>query len=392
MKKILILGVDGYLGWTLAVSLIADGNYKVYGVDNFSRRRQVENQIGSVSAIPIKNFKTRNELLAETYGDNVKFRKMDLTDYFQVQALFTEVMPDVIINLGQMPSAPYSMISGDKAAWTQTNNVIGNLNVLFAMQICPEAHLVKLGTMGEYGTPDLDIPEGEFELEFRGRKAKMMFPRDPGSWYHASKVHDTVNSRLACKLWDYKITDIMQGVVFGVTIPEMLKNPGLFTRFDFDEAFGTAINRFIAQAAIDYPLTVYGDGTQRRGFLPLADSIQCLKIAIENPPEKGKSYRAWNQFENIYSINQLAAMVEKVARTFKIQAAVQLMKNPRKEAENDHYYNPDHQTLFDLGYKPEKDIEGEIRKTLAVILSHDKRIRKYKDAIAPKTDWRRPNG
>jgi UDP-sulfoquinovose synthase len=290
------------------------------------------------------------------------------------------------VYLGEMPSAPYSMIDVHHAVFTQTNNVTGTLVSLFAMkEAVPDCHLVKLGTMGEYGTPNVDIPEGFFEIEYRGRKDKMMFPRKAGSWYHQSKVHDTNNVEMACRFWGLRSTDIMQGVVYGTRIDEMGDDERLLTRFDFDQSFGTAINRFCAQAVVGLPLTPFGKGTQRRGFLPLRDSMQCLSLAIENPPERSE-YRTFNQFEETYSVNELAETVQRVGNEFDLDVGIRRIENPRMESE-EHYYNPDHQHLLDLGYKPTHDMNAELRLVFKDLIRYRDRIETRKYSSFPDIRW-----
>ena len=289
--RVFIAGIDGYLGWSLAQYLTARG-HEVAGTDTFFRRAWVE-EVGSVSALPVYSIQERLAAFAERYGKQLNFRTGDLMDYEFLTGYLRDFQPEAVVHLGEMPSAPYSMIDQQHATFTQQNNVIGSLNLLWAIrETCPEAHLVKLGTMGEYGTPNVDIPEGFFEVEFRGRKDYMPFPRQANSFYHLTKVHDTNNTMFACKTWGLRSTDIMQGVVFGTRIDEMGEDPRLRSRLDFDQCFGTAINRFACQAVIGHPLTVYGSGGQTRGFLPLRDSMQCLTIAIENPPKPGEIGRA----------------------------------------------------------------------------------------------------
>ena len=295
----LIAGADGYLGWALSMALASRG-YEVVGIDNLSRRRNVE-EIGSWSALPIKTMLQRLSAFRNFYGKSITFVEGDLTNYVTVRDLIASYKPTAIVHLGEQPSAPYSMIDVNHCVYTHTNNVVGTLNILYAMhETSPDTHLVKLGTMGEYGTPNMDIPEGFFEIEYKGRKDRLPFPRMAGSWYHWTKVHDSGNIMFACKIWKLKSTDVMQGVVYG-TRTDLITSPELFTRFDFDEVFGTAINRFCAQAVIDYPLLPYGKGHQKRGFIALRDSMQCLTIALENPPEKSE-YRVFNQFDEVYSV------------------------------------------------------------------------------------------
>lgn len=278
------------------------------------------------------------------------------------------------------------MVDVHHAVYTQTNNIMGTLVSLYALhEEAPDCHLVKLGTMGEYGTPNVDIPEGFFEIEYRGRKDRMMFPRRAGSWYHQSKVHDTNNVEMACRHWGLRCTDIMQGVVYGTRIDAMSSDDRLLTRFDFDQAFGTAINRFCAQAVVGLPLTPFGKGNQKRGFLPLRDSLQCLAIAVDNPPEQGE-YRVFNQFQDVYRINELARTVQNVGNEFDLDVTIRHIDNPRLESE-DHYYNPDHQHLLDLGYQPTTDMQAELRVVFQDLMKHRTRIETRTHATFPDIRW-----
>ncbi len=382
--RVLITGVDGYIGWALSMHLAIQG-HEVGGIDNYSRRKWV-GEMGSQSAIPIAQMADRLSAYRKNLGQNLRFYKGDLTDYNFVLNTYKSFQPEAIVYLGEMPSAPYSMIDVHHAVYTQHNNVIGTLVTLYAIhEVVPDCHLVKLGTMGEYGTPNVDIPEGFFEIEYRGRKDRMMFPRKAGSWYHQSKVHDTNNVEMGCRIWDLRSTDIMQGVVYGTRIDDMPEDNNLKTRFDFDQSFGTAINRFCAQAVIGIPLTPYGIGKQKRGFLPLRDSVQCLTIAVENPPEQGE-YRVFNQFEEVYSIWQLAEKVQKIGNEFDLNVDIQPLENPREEME-EHYYNPDHNHLLDLGYKPTQDMDSELRLMFDDLLQHKGRIEERKEAHFPDIRW-----
>ncbi len=382
--RVLITGVDGYLGWSLALHLSARG-HEVAGIDNYSRRAWV-GEMGSQSAIPIASMADRLIAFHERFGKNLRFFKGDLTDPGFVLNAYRSFRPEAIVYLGEMPSAPYSMVDVQHAVFTQTNNLVGTLVTLHAMRdVVPECHLVKLGTMGEYGTPNLDIPEGFFEIEYRGRTDRLMFPRKAGSWYHESKVHDSHNVEMACRIWGLCSTDIMQGVVYGTRIEAMGEDPRLVTRYDFDQCFGTAINRFCAQAVIGLPLTPFGKGHQRRGFLPLRDSMQCLTIAIEHPPQRAE-YRVFNQFEEVYDITQLAERVQKVGNQMGLGVTIRAIENPRAEAE-EHYYNPDHRHLLDLGYQPTHDMEAELEIMLRDLVPHRERIESRKEAQFPDIRW-----
>lgn len=390
-KKVLILGIDGYIGWPLALHLLNKG-YKVSGIDNLSRRERVKD-LGSDSLTPILHPVERSAMFNKDKNFGGFYLSCNLHDSaFYIKKLLIDTKPDVIVHLAEQPSAPWSMKGSHECAITQHENVIGNLNLLWAMkEVVPDAHLIKLGTMGEYGKPDCEIPEGEIPNDcinyprvHRIRQhcplAGLPFPRSPNSFYHLSKVHDTHNIIFACKTWGLTSTDIMQGVVFGL----MNTKPSLITRFDYDECFGTVINRFCTQVISDHPLTIYGSGRQSYSFLPLKDSIQCINLIIDNPPLKGK-YRTINQFESIHSINNLANKVMLAGANSGLNPKLTHIPNPRTESE-DHQYNPVRKKLHKLGYKPTKDIQGEINNLVKSLLLYKDRVKK--EVLIPKTNWR----
>jgi len=375
--------MDGYIGWALALHQLAIGN-QVYGIDNFVRRKNVK-EVGSHSAIPILPMEKRMEILKKEHGDKIDFHEGDLLNPDFINDVVKKFQPDGVVHLAEQPSAPFSMIDQQHTVYTQQNNVIGTLNLIFAIKnYSPKAHLVKLGTMGEYGTPDIDIAEGFFEIEFRGKKMTIPYPRLAGSWYHWSKVHDTNNIMFACKLWGLRSTDIMQGVVYGTKTKE-IENEKYHTRFDFDEIFGTAINRFCAQAVIEYPLTPYGKGNQIRGFLALTDSIQCISLLLEKPAELGE-YRVVNQFDEQYKINELAERIQKLGNKKGLDVEIKNIENPRLELE-EHYYKADHEKLKKIGFKPTQHIDDEIGFMLDDLLVHKERIIEKKDAITKNVKW-----
>jgi UDP-sulfoquinovose synthase len=381
--RTLVLGMDGYIGWSLAMHLAKRGHI-VSGVDNFARRANVES-VGCQSAIPLLDMQERVSAFTKRHGQNLSFFEGDLLDYDFLADVIKQTRPDSIVHLAEQPSAPFSMIDRKHAIYSQHNNIEGTLNVLYAMKdFVPECHLVKLGTMGEYGTPNIDIPEGFFEIVYRGRKDILPFPRQPGSMYHLSKVHDTANVMFACRVWKLCSTDIMQGVVYGTRTDEMIDD-SLMTRFDFDESFGTVINRYCAEAVIGLPLTPYGQGKQKRGFIDLVDSIQCLTIAIENPPARGE-YRVFNQLDEVYSVAELAEKVVTVAKKLGIDAKIKHVQNPRTEKE-EHYYKVDHEHLRKLGFKPTRKIEETVEIMLKDLSKHKDRILEKSEAILPKTRW-----
>lgn len=381
--RVFIAGLDGYLGWSLAQHLAARG-HEIAGVDAFLRRRWVH-EMGSWSATPIHGMPERLQALEDHFGLQVPFWEGDLTHYELVDRAFSEFQPEAIVHLGECPSAPYSMMDVEHALFVQKNNLTSTTNFLFAMRdLAPEAHLVKLGTMGEYGTPNVDVPEGFFEIQYMGRSDRLPFPRQAGSWYHWSKVHGSNNIMFACKLWGLRATDIMQGVVFGTRVEDMAEDDRLLTRLDFDQAFGTAVNRFCCQVLIGHPVTPFGLGHQKRGFLPLRDSMQCLTLILENPPDPGE-YRVFNQFQEVYDITELALKVDSVASELGLDGELRNIENPRLELE-DHYYRPHHQKLFDLGYAP-SDVDDELRIMLNHLARYRDRIEARRDVLIPDVRW-----
>jgi UDP-sulfoquinovose synthase len=381
--RVLILGGDGYLGWPTAMRFSGSG-HDVAVVDNFSRRRWVE-EAGSDSLTPIASFAERLQAWREVAGKEIELYPGDICEGTFVTDVLREFQPDAIVHYGEQPSAPWSMKSVDQAVISQANNVIGSLKLLWAIrEHVPEAHLIKLGTMGEYGTPNIDIEEGFIEIEHKGRRDTLPFPKLPGSFYHLSKVHDSHNIHFACRVWGLRATDLNQGVVYGIETPETRLDERLATRFDYDEAFGTALNRFAVQAVIGHPLTVYGKGGQTRGFLNIVDTLQCVELTAANPPSPGE-YRVFNQFTEVFNVADLAEKVRHAGDELGIPVRVEHLANPRLELE-EHYYNPTHTKLLSLGLEPTLLSETLIESMLQVIQRHQGRV--IGDVIAPVTQWR----
>lgn len=348
-QRVLVLGGDGYLGWPTAMYLSRRG-YRVGVVDSFAKRSW-ELELGVRPLFPITTLHERVRAWREVSENEIEVFVGDLTDYHFVESVFRSFQPDAVVHYGEQPSAPYSMIDVRHATYTQANNVVGNLNVVFAIRdFVPECHLVKLGTMGEYGTPDIDIEEGYLTVHHDGRSHTFLYPKTPGSLYHASKVHDSTNIHFACRIWGLRATDLNQGVVYGVETDESAMDERLATSFHYDEVFGTALNRFCVQAAIGHPLTVYGKGGQTRGFLNIRDTMQCVELAVNNPAERGEM-RVFNQFTELFSVLELAERVRQAAEHLGWSVEVVHHPNPRKEAE-EHYYNAKHSKLLDLGLQP----------------------------------------
>jgi UDP-sulfoquinovose synthase len=381
--RILILGGDGYLGWPTAMRFSARG-HEVSVVDNFSRRRwHVEHSTDSLT--PIGSLSDRIEAWREVSGNEIKPFVGSMEDFSFLDAVIAETLPETIVHYGEQPSAAYSMKSRAAAVETQYTNVIGTLNLLFAIRDrVPDCHLVKLGTLGEYGTPDIDIEEGFIEIEHKGRRDTLPFPKMPGSLYHLSKVHDSHNIHFACRIWGLRATDLNQGVVYGIETDESARDERLITRFDYDEYFGTVLNRFCVQAVIGHPLTVYGEGGQTRGFLNIRDTLQCVELAAAHPAELGE-FRVFNQFTEQFSVADLAELVRRSAAEVGLEVAVKRFPNPRIEAES-HYYNAANTKLRDLGLEPHHLGEELVRSMLGIIERHRESV--IERAILPRTRWK----
>jgi UDP-sulfoquinovose synthase len=382
--RVLILGGDGYLGWPTAMRFSGRG-HDVAVVDSFARRRWVQ-EAGSHSLTPITSLEERLQAWSEVSGKDIEAYTGDISEGTFIAEVVSEFEPDAIVHYGEQPSAPWSMKSVDHAVTTQANNVLGSLKLLWAMRDhAPEAHLIKLGTMGEYGTPNIDIEEGFLEIEHKGRKDTLPFPKLPGSLYHLSKVHDSHNIHFACRIWGLRATDLNQGVVYGIETPETKLDDRLITRFDYDELFGTALNRFAVQAVIGHPLTVYGKGGQTRGFLNIVDTLQCVSLTADNPPAAGE-YRVFNQFTEVFDVADLAEKVRHAGGEIGIDVQVDHVPNPRLELE-EHYYNPAHTKLLELGLQPTLLSETLIESMLEVIRRYRDRV--IPEVIDPVTLWRR---
>ncbi len=376
----IVLGGDGYLGWPTALDLSGRG-HDVAVVDNFVRR-QYDHELGTRSLVPIQQLHRRAKTWNEVSGRTIVTYPGDLTDSELVTRTLEEFRPDAIVHFAEQRSAPYSMIDRAHAVYTQVNNVVGTLNLLYAMaDVCPSAHLVKLGTMGEYGTPNIDIEEGFIDIEHKGRRDRLPYPKQPGSFYHLSKVHDSHNIMFACRTWGLRATDLNQGVVYGQSTPETALHPDLATRYDYDGVFGTVLNRFVVQAVIGHPLTVYGKGGQTRGMLDIRDTLQCIGLALDNPAVEGE-YRVFNQFTETLSVEELARRVAAVSPK---GVAIEYLTDPRVEQE-DHYYNASHTSLMELGLVPHLLSDGVLTSLIELVERHRDRV--DLDAIWPTVEWR----
>ena len=379
--RILVLGGDGYLGWPTALYL-SDRGHEVGVVDNFARRGY-DHELGVESLVPIEPLPVRLNTWRELTRKDISCYVGDLCDAEFTTNVVREFAPDAVVHFAEQRAAPYSMIDRRHAVYTQTNNVVGTLNLIYAIsEVNPDIHLVKLGTMGEYGQPNIDIEEGWIEITHKGRTDRMLYPKRPGSFYHLSKVHDSHNIEFACRIWGLRATDLNQGIVYGQQTEQTALDPRLATRFDYDAVFGTVLNRFAIQAVLGEPLTVYGAGTQTRGLIDIRDTVECIRIACENPAERGE-FRVFNQMTESFSLLQIAKTIE---ATFPGPVRIEHLDNPRVEI-YDHYYNVVHSGLVELGLQPHLLSDTLITSMYEIVERHKDRV--YPAALLPSVDWRR---
>ncbi|HEY3837960.1 MAG TPA: NAD-dependent epimerase/dehydratase family protein [Bryobacteraceae bacterium] len=381
--RICVLGGDGYCGWATALYLSKKG-HEVAIADNYVRR-QWDFELGVQTLTPIQPLTERLRVWQELTGKQIELFVGDVTDYDFLSSIFQDFEPDAVIHFAEQRSAPYSMIDRKHAVSTQVNNVVGTLNVLFAIrEFNPNCHLVKLGTMGEYGTPNIDIEEGYIEIEHNGRKDTLPFPKQPGSFYHLSKVHDSHNMMFACKIWGLRATDLNQGVVYGTMTDETALDEALINRFDYDDVFGTVLNRFCVQAATSHPLTVYGTGGQTRGFLNVKDTVRCIELACLHPARPGEC-RVFNQFTEQFSVMELAQLVQAAAHKMGMRAEIDHLAAPRVEAEQ-HYYNAKHSKLIDLGLRPHYLSDSLLDSLMDIAVKYHDRV--DISLFLPQVNWK----
>ncbi|QYX33152.1 NAD-dependent epimerase/dehydratase family protein [Sphaerospermopsis torques-reginae] len=382
--KVLVIGGDGYCGWATALYLSNRG-YEVGILDSLVRRHW-DNELGVETLTPIAPIQQRLQRWKDLTGKSIDLFIGDITNYSFLHKALHQFQPEAIVHFGEQRSAPFSMIDREHAVLTQVNNVVGTLNLLYIMrEDFPDCHLVKLGTMGEYGTPNIDIEEGYITIEHNGRKDTLPYPKQPGSMYHLSKVHDSHNIHFACRIWGLRATDLNQGIVYGVLTEETGMDELLINRLDYDGVFGTALNRFCIQAAIGHPLTVYGKGGQTRGFLDIRDTVRCIELAIANPAQPGE-FRVFNQFTELFSVGDLALMVKKAGNAMGLNVEINNIDNPRIEKE-EHYFNAKNTKLLDLGLQPHYLSDSLLDSLLNFAVKYQKRV--DNNQILPKVTWHR---
>jgi len=380
--RILVLGGDGYLGWPTAMHLTAHG-HEVAVADNYLRRRLCrEEQVDFLYEVP--DLDERAALWQSVSGHRIAVHVGDLNEWNFVAEVFEKFSPQAIVHYAEQPAAPYSMLNRQAATLTLHNNLSVTANVIFAVrEFCPDAHIVKLGTMGEYGTPNIDIEEGWLEVEHKGRQHRFLYPRQAGSLYHTTKIMDTDLLWFYVRTWGLRVTDLMQGPVYGLFTDETEKDERLLPFFNYDEIFGTVLNRFVVQAVAGHPLSVYGKGGQTRGYLNIKDTLNCVRLSVENPAETGE-LRIFNQFTETFSVNDLAEKVRVAGKQLELNIKIEHIENPRIEAES-HYYNPEHTGLLDLGLKPHYLSEQVLIKMMKFVIKHKSQIRT--DQIYRNVKW-----
>jgi UDP-sulfoquinovose synthase len=381
--RICVLGGDGYCGWATALYLSRKG-HAVSVVDNFLRR-QWDFELGVQTLTPIQPLAERLRVWQELTGNCIELFTGDINDYDFLSSTLEAFQPDAVVHFAEQRSAPYSMIDRKHAVFTQVNNVVGTLNLMFAIrELQPDCHLIKLGTMGEYGTPNIDIEEGYIRIEHNGRSDVLPFPKQPGSFYHLSKVHDSHNMMFACKIWGLRATDLNQGIVYGTMTDETALDEALINRFDYDDVFGTVLNRFCVQAAVGHPLTVYGKGGQTRGFLDIRDTVRCIELACLNPANPGEC-RVFNQFTEQFSVLEVAQLVQAAARHLGLHIDIDHVPGPRVEAQ-EHYYNAKHSKLIDLGLRPHYLSDSLLDSLMNIAIKYQDRV--DLSLFLPQVNWR----
>lgn len=381
--KVLVIGGDGYCGWATALHLSNRG-YEVAILDSLVRRHW-DLELCIETLTPIAPIQQRLQRWKDLTGKTIDLYVGDINNYEFLKKAMLQFEPDAVVHFGEQRSAPFSMIDREHAVLTQVNNVVGTLNLIYVMhEHFPDCHLVKLGTMGEYGTPNIDIEEGYITIEHNGRKDTLPYPKQPGSFYHLSKVHDSHNIHFACKIWGLRATDLNQGVVYGVLTEETGMDELLINRLDYDGVFGTALNRFCIQAAIGHPLTVYGKGGQTRGFLDIRDTVRCVELAIATPAQAGE-FRVFNQFTEMFSVGDLATMVTKAGASLGLTVETNHLENPRVEKE-EHYFNAKNTNLLDLGLQPHYLSDSLLDSLLNFALKYKNRVDEKE--ILPKVKWK----
>jgi len=382
---ILVTGADGYVGWPTSLRIASQTDDRVLLVDNFARREWVD-EVGSVSATPVHDIETRLDAAEQTHGlANLSFVEGDLTDKDFVDELLAVHEPDTIVHTAAQPSAPYSQINGERANYTQHNNLQATRNLLWGLEEydLTDTHFIETTTTGVYGAPEFPIPEGGATMENQGAQDDVPFPAMAGSWYHLTKSHDAANMRLAHQQFDIPISDVRTAIVYGTQTEETRADDRLNTRFDFDYYFGTVGHRFAAQAVAGYPVTVYGKGEQRKPFISLEDAVEGLaQLALADPDDRPDDLVVYNQVTRAISIVEIANTIADVGDDYGLDVDVEHFENPRDEDET-HKMEIEKERYMDLIGEQAQDFEAGIHDVLDTLTEHADVIEAHEDRFLP---------
>jgi nucleoside-diphosphate-sugar epimerase len=382
---ILVTGADGYLGWPTALRIASRADQRVVLVDSLARREWVES-VGSRSATPVAPMEDRLAAAREGLGlRNLSFVEGDLTERATVDELFEVHEPEVVVHTAAQPSAPYSQVNGERANYTQHNNMQATRNLLFGLHEhgLDDTHFVETTTTGVYGAPEFPIPEGGALMEHGDERDEVPFPAMAGSWYHMSKSHDAANMRLAHRQFDIPISDVRTAITYGTGTDETGTHRDLATRFDFDYYFGVVVHRFCAQAVAGYPMTVYGRGEQRKPFIALEDAVEGLaRLALTEPDSRPEDHVVYNQVTRAISIVEIAETIADVAGEFDLDVAVEHFENPRDEDET-HKMEIENDRYSELIGGGSTTFEEGVRDILGTLLEHRETIEAHEDRFLP---------
>ncbi|MGO2110377.1 MAG: NAD-dependent epimerase/dehydratase family protein [Pseudoclavibacter sp.] len=389
--RVLVLGGDGFCGWPTALHLSA-ADHEVVIADNLSRR-EIDDELGVTSLTPIESVDGRIAAWREVTGREIGFISLDVAkEYDRLVETIASIRPDAVIHFAEQRAAPYSMKSSSHKRYTVENNVAATHNLLAAsVETGVQPHIVHLGTMGVYGygTTGATIPEGYLTVGIPDAdgnlvEREILHPANPGSVYHMTKTLDQLMLAFYAKNDKLRVTDLHQGIVWGTQTDETELDPRLVNRFDYDGDYGTVLNRFLVEAAVGHPLTVHGTGGQTRAFIHIQNTVECLRLAVENPPEAGERVRIFNQMTETHRVRDLAKLVASMTG-----AEIDFVDNPRNEdAENDLFVANDH--LLQLGLTPKTLEAGLLREVASIAEQYHDRVDFTK--IPARSQWRTRHG
>ncbi len=382
---VLVTGGDGYIGWPTALRTASRTDERVVLVDNLARREWVDS-VGSTSAVPVADIDDRLSAAEAVHGlANLSFAEADLTDRATVDRLLEVHGPETVVHIAAQPSAPYSQINGERANYTQHNNMQATRNLLWGLHEhdLSETHFVETTTTGVYGAPEFPIPEGGAVMENQGERDEVPFPNMSGSWYHTTKSNDAANMRLAHQQFGLPISDVRTAITYGTGTEETRAAPELATRLDFDYYFGVVAHRFCAQAVAGYPMTVYGKGEQRKPFIALEDAVEGLaRLALIDPDDRPDDHVVYNQVTRAISIVELAETIADVAGEFDLDVSVEHFENPREEDET-HKMEIENDRYAELIGGQSTTFEDGVRSILGTLVEYRGTVEAHEDRFLP---------